>query len=106
MNELVQAAASLVPHVQTVLMSLSSLAPGVAATACSAASVGGCIGSLIGQVEPWVAAGIPLVAGYTLFQRYPKVESHAMLIGETAIGVFAFEVLWSVMAPFLATHLG
>jgi cysteine desulfurase len=82
------------------------LAPGVAATACSAASAGACIGSLIGQVEPWVAAGIPLVAGYTLFQRYPKVESHAMLIGETAIGVFAFEVLWSVMAPLLATHLG
>jgi hypothetical protein len=45
------------------------------------------------------------VAGYTLFQRYPKVESHAMLIGETAIGIFAFEALWSVMAPILATHL-
>ncbi|HVD03246.1 MAG TPA: hypothetical protein VNF75_03805 [Candidatus Dormibacteraeota bacterium] len=105
MNELVQAAVSLVPHVPTALTSLSSLAPTVAATACSAAAAGGCIGSLISQVQPWVAAGIPLVAGYTLFQRYPKVESHAMLIGETAIGIFAFEALWSVMAPILATHL-
>ena len=101
MNDFIQAAVSLAPHLHAVVGSVGPLV----ATVCSATAAGGCISSLIGQVQPWVAAGIPLVAGYTLFQRYPKSESHAMLIAETGIGVFAFEALWNVVVPIMTAHL-
>lgn len=102
MNDFIQAAVSLAPHLHA---AFGAFAPIVAAASCSATAAGGCISSLIGQVQPWVAAGIPLVAGYTLFQRYPKSESHAMLIAETGIGVFAFEALWNVVVPIMTAHL-
>ena len=96
MNELIVAAAAVAPHAHALL---------VAAAACSASAAGSCIGSLIGQVQPWVAAGIPLVAGYALFQNYHKAESHAMLIAETGIGVLAFEALWNILVPIMTAKL-
>lgn len=102
MNELIQAAAAIGPQLH---VAVGGVAPIVAAATCASTAAGACIGSLIGQVQPWVAAGIPLVAGYTLFQRYPKSESHAMLIAETGIGVFAFEALWNIVVPIMTAHL-
>ena len=95
MNELFGAAEAAAPHLHAL----------VATASCSATAAGSCIGSLIGQVQPWVAAGIPLVAGYALFQNYHKAESHAMLIAETGIGVLAFEALWNILVPIMTAKL-
>lgn len=102
MNGLIQAAASLAPHLHA---AVGAFAPTLAAISCSATNASGCIGSLIGTIQPWVAAGIPLVAGYALFQRWHKAESHAMLIAETGIGIFAFEAFWAVLSPIMTAHL-